>query len=148
MASSNVWALVVWALFFTGSCSAQLPCDSTMPDPANYNRIFSGGLEPWQLCGDTIETDGMKVIYSYPQCRIWAERADGSTKWTKDLSPEFDCKVSVFKSIHRIPRTPLERSDMLMQLLDMRIFTFHSSKGRFTHIPPSAFPISDKRKRQ
>lgn len=142
-ANGSTLALVGWALFFTGTCCAQLPCDSAMPDLSNFNRIFSGGVEPWQLCGDTVETDGMKVIYSFPQCCIWAEREDGSTKWSKNLSPELDCKVWVFKSIHPIPRTPLKRSDMLIQLWDKRIFSFHSRRGRFTYIPPNAFPISD-----
>lgn len=120
---------------------AQLPCDSTAyvgGNVGNFDRIFGGHPEPWQVCGDTIHLKDWDMIYSYPQCRVWVVRKDGKIKWSADLRELNACKLIAIIEVNKEPSRPWKHVDVLVQASDKRVFGFSSKNGRITLIPPEA----------
>lgn len=140
-----IWSLHAPILLF-GLCSftpssAQYPCDSSDYGGVggDFDRIFGGKPEPWQVCGDTTKLNDLLVIYSFPQCRIWAE-VKGSTKWSVDLDRFRACKVMVIRELVEEALRNWRRSDMVFQSADKRIFGLRSANGEITPIDKDDLP--------
>ena len=134
-------AVLLYALLSCAPSSAQYPCDRTNYGgvSSDFDRIFGGKPEPWQVCGDTTKLNDLEVIYSYTQCRIWAERLDRSTRWSVDLKRLSACKVMVMRELVEQAPRKWRRSDMFFQSTDKRIFGLRSANGKITPIDKDDF---------
>jgi hypothetical protein len=132
---------ILMVAFFrcTGSCFAQHPCDTNdyVGGSGDFDRIFGGKPEPWQVCGDTLQVNGLRVVYSYPQCLIWGEQPNSSIRWSVDLNRFEACKVIYFQPLIEDPPRQWKGSDIVFQSSDKRIFGLRSKKGRIKPIDPT-----------
>lgn len=134
-------AILLSVLCSFSPTSAQHPCDSTDHGSVSgeFDRIFGGRPEPWQVCGDTTKLDDLLVIYSFPKCRIWAE-VKGSTKWSVDLDRFSACKVMVIRELVEEAPRKWRRSAMVFQSADKRTFGLRSANGKITPIDKDDLP--------
>jgi len=128
----NVVILVLCLL--TRVSIGQTTCDSTTQTGPDFPRIFGGVAETWQTCGDTIVVRNRKIIYSYPNCLLWAETERGKMKWMFDLGSMSACKLMAYRAIGEPRPNEYKSADIVFQVHDKRIFVLQAKRGSITPV--------------
>lgn len=90
--------------------------------------------------------EDLVIVYSFPECRIWASKQDAKKKWSTDLSSHGECKIM---AMHHVNGKEVGRSfrkfSALIQLKDKRTYLLKRRTGAMHMVAPGQLEAMNKK---